>query len=547
MFLVLTLAACSVNALDSLNPFKSDNEEDESQRGVIGFVKGFIGGVAADEPRAVLIGRDILSAGGTAADAAVAMTFALAVTLPSSASLGGGGVCLVRDAGTKVTETLDFLPGIPKTIPATVVRPTAVPGNVRGLAALHAKYGKLRWAQLVSPAEKLARFGTQVSRAFASDFKRMSPAMLAEPAIRNIFFQNQGSRPIREGDFLKQLDLSGVLGRLRARGAGDFYNGPLARQLVAAVTKGGGSLTLEDLRSYAPRWRPTLKIPYIKGTAFHVPMTSGPSSVLVAQMMGMLIENGDWKDSSLAERAHLMAEVTGRAFAYRGRWLQKDGKSAFDSRRLISEDIIRQLIAGFRPDRHLVQGNVNSPPAEKPGNPMGTGFVVADRKGSAVACALSLNNLFGAGQVAEGMGIVLAALPGPMGRGPDSLAVMMLVSEFRNVFYYGAAASGGSAAPSALVAVTANTFMGRIEENLEKALAAKRVHNSGVPDLTYYEQGLDAAIIDTLTKQGHRLSPAPAIGLVNAVFCSTGIPVKEDASCSIRNDPRGFGLASGAE
>ena len=239
MFLVLTLAACSVNALDSLNPFKSDNEEDESQRGVIGFVKGFIGGVAADEPRAVLIGRDILSAGGTAADAAVAMTFALAVTLPSSASLGGGGVCVVRDAGTKVTETLDFLPGIPKTIPATVVRPTAVPGNVRGLAALHAKYGKLRWAQLVSPAEKLARFGTQVSRAFASDFKRMPPAMLAEPAIRNIFFQNQGSRPIREGDFLKQLDLSGVLGRLRARGAGDFYNGPLARQLVAAVTRGG--------------------------------------------------------------------------------------------------------------------------------------------------------------------------------------------------------------------------------------------------------------------------------------------------------------------
>lgn len=547
IFLVLTLAACSVNSLGSFNPFKSDNEEDESQRGTIGFVKGFIGGVAADEPRAVLIGRDILSAGGTAADAAVAMSFALAVTLPSSASLGGGGVCVVRDAGTRVTETLDFLPRIPKTIPATAVRPTAIPGNVRGLAALHAKYGKLRWAQLVSPAENLARFGTQVSRAFASDFKRMPPAMLAEPEIRNIFFKNQGSRPIREGDFLKQLDLSVILGRLRARGAGDFYNGPLARQLVAAVTKGRGSLTLADLRSYVPRWRPTLKVPYIKNTEIHVPMISGPSSVLVAQMMGMLIENGDWEDSSPAERAHLMAEVTGRAFAHRGRWLQKDGNSAVDTRRLVSKDSIQQLIAGFRPDRHLVQGNVNLPPAEKPGNPAGTGFVVVDRKGSAVACALSLNNLFGAGWVAEGTGIVLAALPGPMGRGPDSLAVMMLVGKVHNVFYYGAAASGGSVAPSALVAVTANTLMGRIEENLEKALAAKRVHNGGVPDLTYYEQGLDAAIIDNLTKRGHRLSPAPAIGLVNAIFCSTGIPVKEDASCSMRNDPRGFGFASGAE
>ena len=547
MFLVLTLAACSVNSLDTLNPFKSDNEEDESQRGIIGFVKGFIGGVVADEPRAVLIGRDILSAGGTAADAAVAMSFALAVTLPSSASLGGGGVCVVRDARTKVTETLDFLPGIPKTVPAMAVQPTAVPGNVRGFAALHAKYGKLRWAQLVSPAEKLARFGIQVSRAFASDFKRTPTATLAEPEIQNIFFRNQGSRPIREGDFLKQLDLSGVLGRLRARGAGDFYNGPLARQLVAAITRGGGSLTLADLRSYVPRWRPTLKIPYIKNTEIHVPMTSGPSNVLVAQMMGMLIENGDWEDSSPAERAHLMAEVTGRAFAYRGRWLRKDGSSAVDPRRLVSEDSIRQLIAGFKPDRHLAQGNVNSAPAEIPGNPAGTGFVVADRKGSAIACALSLNNLFGDGRVAKGMGIVLAALPGSMGRGPDSLAVMMLISELHNVFYYAAVASGGSVAPSALVAVTASTLMGRIEENLEKALAAKRVHNGGVLDLTYYEQGLDAATIDNLTKWGHRLRPAPAIGLVNAVFCSTGIPVKEEASCSMRNDPRGFGLASGAE
>ncbi|MCH8237779.1 MAG: gamma-glutamyltransferase [Proteobacteria bacterium] len=442
---------------------------------------------------------------------------------------------------------MDFLPGVPKTIPGTAVRPTAVPGMVRGFAALHAKYGKLRWAQLVSPAENLARFGTRVSRAFASDFKRMPPAMLAETEIQKIFFQNQERRPIREGDFLKQLDLSGVLGRLRARGAGDFYNGPLARQLVAAVTRGGGSLTLADLRAYLPRWRPTLKIPYIKDTKFHVPMTSGPSSVLVAQMMGMLIENGDWEDSSPAERAHLMAEVTGRAFAYRGRWLLKDGNSAIDPRRLVSEDSIRKLIAGFRPDRHLAQGNVNSVPAEKPGNPAGTGFVVADRNGSAVACALSLNNLFGSGRVAEGLGIVLAALPGPMGRGPDSLAVIMLVGEVFNIFYYAAAASGGSVAPSALVAVTANTLMGRIEESLEKALAAKRVHNGGVPDLTYYEQGLDAATVKNLTRRGHRLSSTPAIGLVNALFCPSGIPIKERASCSIRNDPRGFGLASGAE
>jgi hypothetical protein len=89
--------------------------------------------------------------------------------------------------------------------------------------------------------------------------------------------------------------------------------------------------------------------------------------------------------------------------------------------------------------------------------------------------------------------------------------------------------------------------MGRKEETLEMALAAKRLYNSGNPDLTYYEQGMDTSIIDDLSKRGHRLSPVPTLGKVNGVFCSTGVPSEKDLSCSMRPDPRGFGLAAGAE
>ncbi len=552
LLLAFSLVACSSNPFDkidsitdSLNPFKA--KENEADRGTIGFVKGFLGGVAVDEPRASLVGRDILSSGGSAADVAVAVSFALSVTLPSSASLGGGGVCVVHDAESNTTESLDFLPAVPKRIPAGAVRPVAVPGTVRGLALLHAKYGRLPWPQLVSPAESLARFGNQVSRAFARDLDRIPPAMKAAPEILRIFGQGPGGRLIREGDFFKQLDLSAVLGRIRAHGAGDFYTGLTGRQFATAVAKARGGLSLNDLRSYTPRWLPTLKLPYIKNTQFHFPMSAGPSGVLMAQMIGMLIENGDWENASPAERKHLMAEISARAFSHRKRWLRNGGGNVVEPAKLVSKESIKSLIAGFREERHTPGDAGKGSPAAPPGNPTGTGFVVVDREGSAVACGLTLNNLFGVGRIASGMGIILAALPGPGGRGPDSLAPMLLISSVFNVFYFSAAASGGPVASSALAGVTVGTLLGRTGESLEGAINAKRVHNNGGPDLTYYEQGMTPAVLEDLSKRGHRLSPTESMGLVNAIFCPTGIPSDEGLSCETRADPRGFGLAAGAE
>jgi len=543
--LVLALAACSSNPLAAINPFQT--KEDESKRGTIGFVQGFLGGVATDEPRAALVGREILSAGGTAADAAVAVSLALSVTLPSSAGLGGGGVCVVHDVKSKRTETLDFQATTPGRMSPTAVYPVAVPGFIRGIGALNAKYGRLQWAQLVTPAEQLARFGNQVSRAFANDLRRAAPATLADPRMRKIFAAGKGGAVIKEGDYLKQLDLSSVLGRLRARGAGDFYAGLAGRQFIAAVANAGGSLSLEDMRAYSPQWRPTIKVPYIKNADFHFPTPPGPAGVLAAQMMGMLVEDGKWESASSDARAHLMAEVTGRAFANRDQWLRVDGTAAVSSNSLVARENIARLLAGYRSDRHTAWAATNQAQAENPDNPTGTGFVTVDREGSAVACTLTMNNLFGVGRVADGMGIILAALPAPRSRGPDSLAPMLLVSDLHNVFYMAAAASGGTAAPSALVNVVTRALLGKDDETLEMAVAAKRIHNDGVSDLTFYEQGLEASVAQSLANKGHRVGQTAKIGLVNTVFCRSGIPTRDEVSCSMKSDPRGFGLAAGSE
>lgn len=219
-----------------------DSAGDKAPPGTVGHVKGFAGMVAADEPRAVLVAQDVLSAGGTAADAAIAAYFTMAVTLPSAASLGGQGSCVVHDPKSKRTEALDFL-----------TNGNVVPANPRGMYALHAKYGKLRWEGLLGPAESLARLGSPVSRAFANEMAADGARLLSDPEARRIFTAN--GRPVREGDMLSQLDLGATLSRIRSRGLGDFYGGAMAHELADKIQAMGGSASFEDMRGYNPEWR----------------------------------------------------------------------------------------------------------------------------------------------------------------------------------------------------------------------------------------------------------------------------------------------------
>ncbi|CAN0574953.1 unnamed protein product [Laminaria digitata] len=121
---------------------------DSPPEGQVGFVEDNFGGVVSDEPRSALIGRDILSAGGNAVDAAVATYFALSVTYPGAATLGGGGMCVVYRGQDETVEAIDFRPALF----ASGNRAVMIPGAVRGMFALHARYGRLKWEALLLPA-----------------------------------------------------------------------------------------------------------------------------------------------------------------------------------------------------------------------------------------------------------------------------------------------------------------------------------------------------------------------------------------------------------
>lgn len=196
-------------------------------------------GIAADDPKAALVGRDVLADGGTAADAAAAMGLVMSVTMPGRAGLAGGGLCLVHDPAKPGVRVLDFLPG--------GQGPAALPGTPRGLYALQAAHGRMRWSRAVAPAEALARADRSVSRAAALDFADFEPVLAADPEAARIFMA--AGRSPDEGHPLAQPELAAVLAALREKGPAALHSGPVGERIARA-----GGHDLSDLDGARPSW-----------------------------------------------------------------------------------------------------------------------------------------------------------------------------------------------------------------------------------------------------------------------------------------------------
>lgn len=523
--------------------------------GEVGFVQGFFGGVAADEPRAVLAGRDVLTAGGTAADAATAIYFTLAVTMPSAAGLGGGGICLVRDPNTQTVQTLDFL-GQPSSGPG---RRMMVPGNPRGIFALHAKFGRFQWREIVRPAENLARFGSQISRAFAEELQRSEGMLMQSPGARKLFAAENGEI-VREGASIEQTDLAATLSLIRARGGGVLYNGAYAREFAKDVQRMGYGLTYRDLNAARPIWRSTLRVPFVVQTSIHFPMPRTPAGTLGAKVAAMLAENGRYKDATPVERTHMFAEAIQRAAAdgangYHEVTIErslKRGTSKIVPRKLtyteIGEDYAERLMQGYNETRLTELSAPASAPAVDRGGVGGvdggtTSFTVVDVSGGAVACALTMNGAFGTGEAVPGAGYLLAKYPESPVKRDLSLGALMTELSFGNKLYMVGAASGGMASQAVLTQVAFSVAL-NAESDVEREVAAKnRVFRDLSSRITYVERGMPANIAGGLKRRGHQLIEVPQLSRVNMTFCDNGLPAKV-TSCKISSDPRGFGYAT---
>ena len=258
-------------------------------------------------------------------------------------------------------------------------------------------------------------------------------------------------------------------------------------------------------------------------------------------MFAMLQERGGFGSASSVEQLHGLAEVGLRAFADRMRWMREDHSASDSLPSLVSAPTLDRLLRNFDTRKHTSSGAFNPAPVARPENPAATSFVALDIGGSAVACALTMNNNFGTGRMARGTGILLAAVPSAQGRGPTSLGPMLAVNSFTKQLFFAGAASGGVAAPTALMNVAARALLA--EQPIETAIRARRIHHGGAPDITYYEPGISREDVIALTALGHTVAATPQLGLVNAIDCPEGMPRRRN-TCTAITDPRGSGSAS---
>jgi gamma-glutamyltranspeptidase / glutathione hydrolase len=512
------------------------------------------GMVVAEEARASRIGVEILQRGGNAVDAAVAVGFALAVTLPNAGNLGGGGFMLVRIARENKIAAIDYRETAPAGVKTDIFLnwlgeadpkksrdeglAVGVPGTISGLALAHQKYGsgKFTLAELIAPAIKLAREGIFVDAELAASLARSKPVLERWPSTASIFLRTDGSVP-RVGELLVQRDLADTLEEIAERGPRTFYDGRIAGQIAASVQAAGGVLTREDLARYQAVERAPVAGNYRGYDIFSMPPPSA-GGVHLIQILNIL-EGYDLSVLGPAsiQGAHLMVEAMKIAYADRARFLGDPEFVRVPVAGLLSSAYAAELRKRIEPERALrAEELTGSNPAAHEGDHT-THYSIVDRDGNAVANTYTLNLWYGTGLVADGTGILLnnelddfaakpgapnafglvggtANAPGPGKKPLSSMAPTIVLKNGKLFLVTGS--PGGSRIISTLVNVLVNLIDHRM--NLAEATAAPRIHHQWLPDEVRVEPGVRPDIVSVLQSRGNRVARGEPWGSVSSIM-----------------------------
>lgn len=385
------------------------------------------GVVSAADPRAAAAGTEILNAGGSATDAAIATMLALNVVEPQSAGIGGGAFFLQYDVKTGKIATVDgreaapmaandhwfYGPdGQPLSHMAAVPggRSVGVPGTLRAMAKAHARAGKLPWARLFAPAIRLAREGFDVSPRLANALRNYAPHV--DAGVRAIYYQADG-KPLAAGARATNPQQAALLERVAKFGPDSFYVGPQAEKLVATVNgaaRNPSKMTIGDLAAYDAKERPVLCASY---RAYKICSMGPPSSGGVTVMMILAqLERFDMaklgKDNPVAW--HLFAESSRLAYADRDLYVGDPDYVQVPIAGLLDREYLAGRSALISPDGTMAEVKAGTPPgapkriAVKPQEVPGTtSLSVVDKAGNVAQVTTTIEGAFGSGLSVDGV------------------------------------------------------------------------------------------------------------------------------------------------
>jgi gamma-glutamyltranspeptidase/glutathione hydrolase len=491
--------------------------------------------VAMPDSYSAEVAAEILAAGGNAVDAAIAASFALAVTYPEAGNIGGGGFMLVHMDG--VADFIDYRETAPLSAhkdmyldeDGSVIensslighRAAGVPGTVAGMWLAHQRYAILPWAELVAPAIKLARKGFIVS-----------PNLAAE-AIETVAwhdgkldFETTFGR-LRAGELFVQEDLARTLERIAQHGADDFYRGETAQLIVAEMQRGGGLISAADLERYEAIVRKPLRARWrgLEVVSASPPSSGGFAVIQLLKMKDYLQHEFEGLAHNSPQYIHLVAEIEKRVFADRAEYLGDPDFVDVPIQKLISDDYLQKRAQEINRDAISELDSV-APGLESHDT---THFSIMDAAGNAVSNTYTLNWSFGSGVVVEGAGFLLndemddfSIKPGvanifgvvgsaaneiqPGKRMLSSMSPTLLIRDGEVELVIGT--PGGSTIFTSVFQTIVNIY----DFNMEPldAVAATRFHHQLLPpDLITYSPGvpLSDAVISALSDMGYRVIP----------------------------------------
>ncbi|MGV6809961.1 MAG: gamma-glutamyltransferase [bacterium] len=374
--------------------------------------------IASAHPLATQAGQKILLAGGNAFDAAITVASVLAVVEPYSSGFGGGGFWLLQQANKKAMmldgrekaperATADmYLDENGEVIPKASLngaKAAGIPGMPAALVWLAENRGNLPLAKSLQPAIQFAEEGFPVDKIYQKMVGFRQQALLASPAATGVFLENKDIPKL--GKIIKQPDLAKTLKALAQHGQAGFYQGEVAKKLVAGVTAAGGIWTEKDLADYQVVVRPTIQFKYrdMTITSVNLPSSGG---IVLAQIFNVLSHYSLDKYSE-ADQLHLLVEAMRRAYRDRAEYLGDSDYVKVPIERLISTAYSKTWQQSIQLDQATASAALNPSPNEGNKGTDTTHYSIIDQQGNRVAATLSINYPFGSCFMPPETGILL--------------------------------------------------------------------------------------------------------------------------------------------